>query len=322
MTTISNHSSSLIDPLARTKGGCATTTTPNEEEPNRNDPTHDDDEEEGYDGMMPILGISNQEVDEEIASVEADGTDDAGTCHGGDQDNGAVSHHHGQSVEKKILTAALVTSMADVTTSCSPPGSSPAHEDGGGMESTTRRAIRTLSPAEHLERDLNHTIEFPNHGEDEQGGAHALIMDHASHVTPTTSEASSFSSVETMGDHESSTTASNSTVSACNQDCDSLPQLADTKSQSLTPTVTIAARPVVSSSSASHADDSARTSYPRASKSAASTNVSSALASTIKSSTANGSSDSSGLAPAKRKIDAGETFDRLDSILCLSEMVF
>lgn len=272
--------------------------------------------------MMPILGMSNREVDEEIASVEADGTDDADTCDGGDPASGAVSQHHGQSVEKKILTAALVTSIADVTTSCSTSESPPTHEDGGGMESTTRRAIRILSPAEHSERDQNHTIEFTNHEQDEQVGAHALIMDHASHVTPTTSEASSFSSVEIIGDHESSTTASNGTVCAYNQECDSVPQLDDTKSQSQTPTVAIAARPVESSSSASHSGGNPRTSYPRANESTVSNKVSAALVSAIKSSTVDGSSASSGLAPAKRKIDAGKTFDRVDSILCLSEMVF
>ncbi|KAL3799957.1 hypothetical protein HJC23_007430 [Cyclotella cryptica] len=304
MTTISNHSNPLIDPLARTKGGCATTRTPNEqvEEANMNNPTHvkeEREEDEGYDGMMPILGISNQEVDEEIASTEADGTDD-----GGDQDCGAVSQHHGQSVEKKILTAALVTSIADASTSCSASGPTPAHDDGGAKEATNRQVVRTRPHADNSERDLSHTIEFPHHGQEEQSGAHALIMDHASHVTPVTSEASSFSSVETMGDHESSATADISMVCAYNQDCDSIPQLGDTKSQPQTSAVTVAARPVVSNNPSSHSSGNARTIYSRASKSAASTAVSAALAPTIKSSAANGSSAPTGLAPAKRKIDA------------------
>ena len=220
------------------------------------------------------------------------------------------------------MTAALVTSIADVSTSCSTSGSPPSHDNVGGSETTKQQASRTRSQAENLETDLNHTIEFPRHEQEGHSGAHALVMGHASHVTPTASEASSFSSVETLGDHESSATASISTVCAHNQDCEFSPRRVDMKSQPQTPTGPIAARPVVSSIAARHAGGNARTCYPRASKSAASTKVSTALASTIKSSTVNGSSAPLGVAPAKRKIDAGETFDRMASIFCSCDMVF
>lgn len=222
MTTISNQNS-LIDPLARTKGGCATNST-DHTVTTANEHTEDD-----YDGMMPLLGM---EEDEEIASVEADGTGEEQLDHG---DGGS-----GESVEKKILTAALVTSMAE----------------------TSHAASRKDTGADSMKRRR-------------PGGTLDTSLDHASHVTPTTSEASSFSSVDTMGDT-----------------CNSIPQLRGTN-QSLSPKA--APNPVGSSKIAA---SPLRTIYPRASKEAATSKVAAALAP---------SKVASPRGVAKRKVDAGET---------------
>ena len=115
MTTISNQNS-LINPLARTKGGCAS---------NNTHQTHDRDREEvddGYNGMMPILGIQE---DEDIASIEAEGT--------GDTDNGGAAKSQSRDVESKILTAALVTSMEDASRG----GCKPKSKDDQAVDSNS-----------------------------------------------------------------------------------------------------------------------------------------------------------------------------------------
>lgn len=173
MTTISNQNS-LLDPLARTKGGCATNSNTASDPPPRREEV-----DEGYDGVMPILGIKQE--DEDIASVEADGTGDTQ----------AVRGSQSQEVEKKILTAALVTSMAEAP-----------HSTVG--DDTNRRVRTRSADKQAVKREVAHTsISYPGGG--------------ASHVTPTiTSESSSFSSVEST-DQESSS----SSIRKCNN----IPQL-------------------------------------------------------------------------------------------------
>lgn len=174
MTTVSNHKS--LNPLARTKGGCATTNSTARTKTTDASPKEDD-----YDGMMPLMGIRE---DEEIASVEADG----GANH-------TRTTSGSGSVEKKILTAALVTSMADA-------GARSEHQ----------------------------------------------------HVTPTTSEASSFSSME-------------STDSSMNQSSGSAAVVAAA--------IVAPSKGTVTSNSTAAANS--RTIYPRASKAAATTKVTTAL---------------------------------------------
>ena len=185
MTTVSNQNS--LNPLARTKGGCATTNTAGRTSNRNNTADASSPKEDDYDGMMPLMGIRE---DEEIASVEADGAGANDTAGGGTSNSG--------SVEKKILTAALVTSMADA-------------------------------------------------------GARS---GHTHDVTPTTSEASSFSSVE-------------STDSSMNQSSGSA---APAGGGGVAPS-----NGAVTSNSTVTAAANSRTIYPRASKAAATTKVTTAL---------------------------------------------
>lgn len=103
--------------MARTKGGCAS---------NNTHQTHDRDREEvpdGYNGIMPILGIQE---DEDIASIEAEGT--------GDTDNdGGAAKSQSRDVESKILTAALVTSMEDASRG----GNKPKSQDNQAVDSNS-----------------------------------------------------------------------------------------------------------------------------------------------------------------------------------------
>ena len=255
MTTISNHSNSLIDPLARTKGGCATTTA-SDNESKTNNPREE--VEDGYDGMMPILGI-NQE-DEEIASIEADGMnqdDNGGTT-------STMSRSQSRSVAKKILTAALVTSIADA------PKTLSKSSDGGD--------IKRRSNMIHADTD-NQLVES------ETVDKKSIYADrpHASHVTPTTSEASSFSSVETVGDQECPVSSA--------QKSNGVPQLHPKAPNAIPSSTTI--NTVAANS---------RTIYPRASKTAASNKDTSAMTFPVKS-----NSDKVSSLRDKRKMDTGES---------------
>jgi hypothetical protein len=242
MTTISNQNS-LNDPLARTKGGCANNDSTKNDPPHRKEVV-----EEGYDGVMPLLGIK-QEFDEEIASVEADGMGEGGYHHSG-------GFSQAGNVEEKILTAALVNSMTEAPRSAIAQPSSEVN--------TNQRSLRTRS-VERQAAKTEASISYPSGG--------------ASHVTPTTSEASSFSSVESA-DHESSAASSA-------QVCNPIPQLQNGDAQ-----FHKAPNPLPSNSNS-------RTIYPRASKAAASTKVATAL------------NHTGGNSPrGKRKIDAGKIWSR------------
>lgn len=232
MTTISNQNS-LLDPLARTKGGCATNSNNSTQPPPRRE-----EDDEGYDGMMPILGIKQE--DEDIASVEADGTGDPQP----------VCDSQSRDVEKKILTAALVTSIAEAPHSVAAPQ----------VQGDPNRRVRArLDDKPAIKSGIDHTsISYPGGG--------------SSHVTPTTSEASSFSSVET-NDHESS--------AASNQKINDMSRPNNSAISNPAPSIS-----------------NSRTIYPRASKAAACTKVTRALRLTSGTPTS---------PKGKRNIDAGET---------------
>lgn len=339
MTTISTRTT-LSDPLARTKGVCATETSNSHHHQHRSATIrtrsgsrghrHDEDDGSKDDGFMH-LGMSTDEVDEEIASVEADGTavhpDDV-EMHGTAQhaDGGGRGKQEDKSpVDNLLLTAALVGSIVEASSSAvsAAEPSADGRDDCDGIDVTRRsnrkRRKRDNGDASQSEDDADaeyvDPVEFNSNAindekfalkvdlslkqtvEDALRSTHnASSSDCVAHVTPPTSESSSFSSVE---DHESTTPSSPAIKN--------MPQLntsaTSSQNKAQAPPTHHVRQPSLTPSQSQASSGKSRTIYPRASKIAAGEKVAAALANPFSSSP--GSSPESSPRSKKRTLNLG-----------------